>query len=170
MEFDMAETFRLEEYKMLRTKSQTIINRVEDLERNVVLFCGAVFAFAVGTSFTPTYKYQSLILYVLPLAVSIVAWVRYRGLILYMTEVNNYTIAVERELGGEKAGWLDYYYSPDRQRTDAKYQQYRTVIWLAIIAFNAVAALGLAIPLLLKEPPDTPKSKVTEVRMTFAGV
>jgi hypothetical protein len=87
-----------------------------------------------------------------------------------MTEVNNYTIAVERELGGEKAGWLDYYYSPDRQRTDAKYQQYRTVIWLAIIAFNAVAALGLAIPLLLKEPPDTPKSKVTEVRMTFAGV
>jgi hypothetical protein len=142
----MADDFLLEEYKMLRTKSQDIIRRVEDLERNVVIACSAIFVFSVGT-FKPEYKWQSLILFILPLCVSLVGFVRYKGLAFYARDVNKYTVIVEEKLAGKQGGWLTYYYSPDRQHTDKYYQRYRSSIWYAIILFNALAGLVLARPL-----------------------
>jgi hypothetical protein len=146
----MAESFRLEEYKMLRAKSQHTIGRIEDLERNVILFCGAILSVSMSPTFKPEYKYQSLIVYVLPLCVSIVGFLRYRGLYLYVKELSDYTIKIEKELGGDSGGWLHYYYSPERDRSDADYRFYRITIWWAIIAFNAVAAMGLIAPIVVR--------------------
>ena len=146
----MDDKFRLEEYKLLRDKSKAILDRVDNLERNLVLFCGAVFTFAVG--FRADYKFQSVLLYVLPFAVSLAAWRRYKGMLRYMKEVNNYTMKLEEELGGEKGGWLRYYYALEGNRSDDEFQKYRAVLWKSIIWFNALAALALVGSLLLKLP------------------
>ena len=63
----MAGEFVLEEYKMLRTKAQELIRRIEELERNVVITCGAIFVFSVVT-FKTQHEFQRLLLNVLPRA------------------------------------------------------------------------------------------------------
>jgi hypothetical protein len=135
-ENNVGRDFRLEEYKMLRTKAQDLTRRIEELERNVVIACSAIFVFAVVT-FETDHKYERLILFFLPFCVSVLGFVRYKGLAFYMKDVNSYTARVEIELGG--GGWLTHYYSEDRARTDDHYRQYREAIWYAIIFFNALA-------------------------------
>jgi hypothetical protein len=143
---DTAEKFHPEEYKMLRTKAQDMTRRIEELERNVIVACSAIFVFAVAT-FKPHNSRETLILYFLPLCVSLVGFLRYKGLAHYMREINEYTQGLETKLGGAGAGWLNYYYSPDRPRTDDHYRQYRVSIWYATIVFNILAGAILAWPL-----------------------
>jgi hypothetical protein len=142
----MAHDFQLEEYKMLRSKAQETISRIEDLERNVIVASSAIFVFSVG-SFQAKSKYQSLVILLLPLCVSLVGFFRYKGFASYVREINDYTIGLEKQLAGEKGGWLTYYYSEDRPIRDERYQQYRKSVWYAVIVFNLLAGMGLAIPL-----------------------
>jgi hypothetical protein len=138
----MANEFLLEEYKMLRTKAQDVTRRIEELERNVVVACSAIFVFSVAPSFKFEHGYQFLILFFLPLCVSLVGFVRYKGLALYMKEINGYAAGLESQLGGDP-GWLNYYYSKDRPYTDDHYRRFREAIWYAIIGFNFLAGAVL---------------------------
>ena len=141
----MPDDFLLEEYKMLRNKAQETIRRIEELERNVIVASSAIFVFSVGQTQTLN-KYQSLVIFLLPLFVSIAGFMRYAGLALYVREVNQYTEGLEKQLAGEKGGWLTYYYSKDRPISDRQYQHYRRFIWYCVIAFNFLAAAALGLP------------------------
>jgi hypothetical protein len=152
-ENDHANDFVLEEYKMLRSKSQETIHRIDELERNVIVACSAIFVFSVGT-FKTEHKWQSLILFILPLCVSIVGFLRYGGLVRKMREADDYTVLLERKLAGSNGGWFAYYYSEDRAYTDKQYRRRRDLIWWAIMFFNVIAGAALVVPLFFLDKHD----------------
>jgi hypothetical protein len=140
----MPDDFQLEEYKMLRTKAQDVIGRIEQLERNVVLASSAIFVFSLAT-FVPKTNYQSLIIYFLPLGVSLVGLVRLNRLEWYLREINRYTEErLERSLSKEKGGWLKYYYS-ELGSSERSRRSYR-LVWFFVVLFNLAAGTLLAFP------------------------
>src|ERR1700761_7412632 len=108
MSCDMTTDFdaRLEEYKSLRMKALDLIKRLDDLERNTILACTAIFVFGT-TQAAPHMKH---FLFALPTFVSAVAFVKYWGLADYLLQVNTYAASIEQELLG-RDGWLTAYYS-----------------------------------------------------------
>jgi hypothetical protein len=148
-----AKDFLLEEYRILRSKSQETTHRIDELERNVIVACSAIFVFSVGT-FKTEHKWQSLILFILPLCVSIVGFLRYSGLVHKAKEADDYTVLIEKKLAGSDGGWLTYYYSQDRPRSDEQYQRNRDLIWWAIMLFNVIAGLALVVPLFFLDKHD----------------
>jgi hypothetical protein len=143
----MVENFPLAEYKMLRDKAQDVIRRIEELERNVIIACSAIFVFS-NANFKSDNKYQNMLLFSLPFFLSLIGFYRYKGFTLYLREINEYTMRLEEKLNDGKPGWLSYYYSNDRHYTDKHYKSYRIWIWYAVVTFNVVAGLSLAVPLL----------------------
>ena len=147
-ENDHAKDFLLEEYRILRSKSQETTHRIDELERNVIVACSAIFVFSVST-FKTEHKWQSLILFILPLCVSIVGFLRYGGLVRKMREADEYTVSLEKKLAGSDGGWLTcYYYPKGRPSTDKLYRSKSDLIWRAIMGFSLAAGVVLAVPLL----------------------
>lgn len=131
-------SLRIEEYKMLREKSLDAIKRMDQLERDVIISCGAIFVFSVS-SFKPADSYSRALIMFLPFLISLLGYFRYKGLSLYLKTVNAYTAKIEPELFGG-TGWLTYYYSELLQHKRAdKWDNYRRIIWYSIMVFNLLA-------------------------------
>src|SRR5436305_12527915 len=89
---------RLEEYKILRAKAQEMVKRLDDLERNVILACSAIFVYAVSTQWPNPVSRR--VIYFLPFALSVIGWIKYVGLAKYLGQLNKYTASIEKEVLG----------------------------------------------------------------------
>jgi Ca2+/Na+ antiporter len=146
-----------EEYKMLATKEHHATRRIEELERNVVIACSAIYVFSLVT-FRSQQKIHIIILFSLPFLVSLVGFYRYWGLARYVEEIDHYALKLERELSSGVYGWLSYYYecplydAKDHhgfpRRSDGYFRRHRDFAWYAIMFVNFVAGIILILPAL----------------------
>jgi hypothetical protein len=133
------ESFAFAEYKNLRARAHELVRRIDQLERNVVVACSAVFVFSVS-SLNASSAIAKTALYVLPPLISVLGLLRYVGLTQYLKEVNSYTVTLEAKLGGSP-GWLTHYYanSPDH-KGERYFSVFRIVVWGFLIAANVIFA------------------------------
>lgn len=139
----MTESFDIIEYKDLREKAKDIVRRMDELERNVVIACSAIFVFSIST-FQTDETYSRYLLFLLPVFVSLIGYARYWGLSRYLLEVNTYCAVLEKRLRKGEPGWLSKYYESEG-RGDLYFKRFRRHLWHIVLVFNAIIGLWLVI-------------------------
>ena len=127
---------RLEEYKILRIKAQEMVKRLDDLERNAIIACSAIFVFSVSTHWPNPIAKE--VLYFLPTALSWFGFLKYWGLASYLGEVNRYAAHIEPEVLG-RPGWLTAYYSESAAKVldpplqgEGHFASFRMATWIVL--------------------------------------
>jgi hypothetical protein len=139
------EEFALEEYKILRERASDMVRRIDQLERNVVIACSAIFVFALS-GLKLDEPVPRWILYFMPLFVSAIGVYKYTGLSRYLRELNQYVAEIELKLNGGEPAWLNRYYNNSNNNFgNSHFRRYRVHLWTSILIFNSVIGLVLSI-------------------------
>ena len=148
----MADIFdgRLEEYKALRSKAAEMVKRLDDLERNAIVACSAIFVFGIS-NYTWSNTISKSVIFFLPFVVACFGAVKYLGQAGYLSELNRYVAHIEPEIMG-RSGWLTAYYSlPGATlleppiKGEEHFKWYRIVTWLALLGLTLTLGILLAI-------------------------
>jgi hypothetical protein len=135
---------QFEEYKILRSKAQELVKRLDELERNTAVACSAIFVFALSNQAASS-TLAKLILFILPSLVAGFGYFKYLGLSGYLRDVNDYAANLENAVIGHDS-WLKYYYSTRAARCGEYYfRRFRRGTWAALICLCVVLSTILCI-------------------------
>lgn len=135
-----ADSFVLAEYAALREEIKWIIGQVESLERNALLFSGAIWAWIAPQQWKPFY----VVVVWLPLLLSILFLIKRESLRRSLKEAANFSLKVESYFNvADDVGW-DHYLKFKGVRY---FKFWKAAFWTVLILFNlgmALAAISLS--------------------------